>query len=155
MKDLATVSKVMEISAAHWLPQHKGKCQHLHGHNYVFVVEVSGEVNPDTGMVIDFGDLKRIMNETIGIWDHCLLTHWDPHLIDEMYDRYFDVLDLVGMSDITRVVPLGIYTTAENLSKIAFDMLRDRLRPLVTHGFLSVAVNETSDSGARTTGHIQ
>lgn len=44
-----------------------GKCNspNWHGHNYVLEVTVAGSPDPDTGYVIDLGDLKRIMNERI------------------------------------------------------------------------------------------
>ena len=36
-----------------------------HGHNYTLDVTVHGEIDPRTGMVIDLGDLKRIVQETV------------------------------------------------------------------------------------------
>jgi 6-pyruvoyltetrahydropterin/6-carboxytetrahydropterin synthase len=36
-----------------------------HGHNYVLEVTVKGEVDPDTGMVLDLKKLKKIINEEI------------------------------------------------------------------------------------------
>lgn len=44
-----------------------GKCNNpnYHGHNYTLVVKVIGEINPETGFVIDLKILKQIMNEHI------------------------------------------------------------------------------------------
>ncbi|NBB88934.1 MAG: 6-carboxytetrahydropterin synthase [Bacteroidetes bacterium] len=44
-----------------------GKCSnpHYHGHNYELEVKVSGEVNPDTGYLIDLKDLKTIIKEEV------------------------------------------------------------------------------------------
>ena len=36
-----------------------------HGHNYVLDVTVQGEIDPHTGMVIDLGELKRVVGETV------------------------------------------------------------------------------------------
>ena len=36
-----------------------------HGHNYVLEVTVKGEVNPETGMVLDLKALKKLINEEI------------------------------------------------------------------------------------------
>ena len=36
-----------------------------HGHNYVLEVMVTGEVNPDTGYVIDLKKLKKIIKENV------------------------------------------------------------------------------------------
>ncbi len=40
-----------------------GKCSNpnWHGHNYELYVTVKGEINPDTGFVIDLKELKRII----------------------------------------------------------------------------------------------
>lgn len=44
-----------------------GKCSNpnWHGHNYTLEVTVAGEVNPDTGFVIDIKKLKEIMHENV------------------------------------------------------------------------------------------
>ena len=67
------VSKEFHFSAAHWLPRHKGKCQNLHGHNYVVVVELNGDLNPESQFVIDYCDLADVVDPIIERWDHkCL-----------------------------------------------------------------------------------
>ncbi len=44
-----------------------GKCSNpnWHGHNYTLEVTVAGEVNPETGFVIDIKKLKEIMHENV------------------------------------------------------------------------------------------
>ena len=67
------ISKEFHFSAAHWLPRHKGKCRNLHGHNYLVVVELDGELDPETQFVMDFSDLKDLVDPIIERWDHkCL-----------------------------------------------------------------------------------
>ena len=51
------VRRRFDFEAAHRLPRHPGKCRELHGHSYRLVVAVERPVDPDSGMVIDFGDL--------------------------------------------------------------------------------------------------
>lgn len=48
------------FEAAHWLPRVPAghKCQRLHGHSYRLCVRVEGEVDPETGMVIDFAEIE-------------------------------------------------------------------------------------------------
>ncbi|HTW46120.1 MAG TPA: 6-carboxytetrahydropterin synthase [Acidobacteriaceae bacterium] len=49
-----------------------GKCNnpHGHGHNYVVEVVVGGEVDPETGMVCDLGELDRcVMKEIVDRFD--------------------------------------------------------------------------------------
>ena len=50
-----------------------GKCnnQYYHGHNYELIVEVAGEINPETGYLIDMKVLSDIIKEHItDIFDH-------------------------------------------------------------------------------------
>ena len=50
-----------------WNQEKYGLCTnpHWHGHNYVLEVTVAGEPDPETGYVLDLGDLKRILTERI------------------------------------------------------------------------------------------
>lgn len=59
-----TVYKEVEFAASHFLREYNGKCEHLHGHNYVVRVYVSADELNAEGMVYDFVALKRVMNET-------------------------------------------------------------------------------------------
>jgi 6-pyruvoyltetrahydropterin/6-carboxytetrahydropterin synthase len=65
------VRRRFEFEAAHVLPKHPGKCRNLHGHSYGLVVSVERPVDADSGMAIDFAELKRIVNsEVIERLDH-------------------------------------------------------------------------------------
>lgn len=59
------VRRRFEFEAAHELPHHPGKCRNLHGHSYRLLVSVDRPVDPASGLAIDFGELKRIVNETV------------------------------------------------------------------------------------------
>jgi 6-pyruvoyltetrahydropterin/6-carboxytetrahydropterin synthase len=59
--------------AAHRLPNYPGACSRLHGHNYRVRLTVRGpQLNP-LGLLLDFGELKRICRETLAPFDHQLL----------------------------------------------------------------------------------
>ncbi|ACJ76038.1 queuosine biosynthesis protein QueD [Thermosipho africanus TCF52B] len=58
------VSKEFTFDAAHNLVKYHGKCEKLHGHTYKLVVTVAGEKDEE-GMVIDFLELKRIVQEKV------------------------------------------------------------------------------------------
>jgi len=60
-----TVVKEFTFDAAHYLPNHPGKCKNIHGHTYRLQVGYKGDINPDTGMVIDFSDIKELVKEEI------------------------------------------------------------------------------------------
>ena len=53
------------FAAAHRLPRYEGPCFRMHGHNYKFFVAVEGDVDPQSGMIADFGEIKRIVGEEI------------------------------------------------------------------------------------------
>jgi 6-pyruvoyltetrahydropterin/6-carboxytetrahydropterin synthase len=72
------VFKEFTFDAAHWLPNVPAghKCGKLHGHTYRVVIAVTGPVDEHTGFVMDFGDLKRIVQPYIDDLDHsCLNDH--------------------------------------------------------------------------------
>ncbi len=59
------------FEAAHRLPHHPGKCREQHGHSYELLVTVDREVDPKSGMAIDFSDLKQtVKHEVIAELDH-------------------------------------------------------------------------------------
>ena len=55
------------MDCAHFLPGHP-KCAPLHGHTYKIELTVEGEAKG--GMVIDFSDLKQVLREVLGHYDH-------------------------------------------------------------------------------------
>ena len=72
-----TVARRVHFNAAHrlhnparpeaWNRETFGPCNNpnFHGHNYELEVEVEGEIDPETGYVLDVGILKRLVDETI------------------------------------------------------------------------------------------
>jgi len=60
------------FESAHRLPKVPlaHKCQRLHGHSFRVEIAVVGPVNPDTGWLIDFGDLHEIWSPLHDVLDH-------------------------------------------------------------------------------------
>ncbi|WP_144789746.1 6-carboxytetrahydropterin synthase QueD [Lysinibacillus fusiformis] len=72
------VSKEFTFDAAHHLHQYEGKCKNLHGHTYRVVLGLSGYTD-ERGLMIDFGDIKRIWKQKIEIHlDHRYLNETLP-----------------------------------------------------------------------------
>lgn len=46
------------------------KCSRNHGHNYVLYVSVTGDINPETGMIIEFEEMKQVISQIIQKVDH-------------------------------------------------------------------------------------
>ncbi|MBN1388572.1 MAG: 6-carboxytetrahydropterin synthase [Bacteroidales bacterium] len=73
------VTKEFAFETAHALWNYDGPCRNVHGHSYKLFVTLSGEPiedagNPKNGMVIDFGDLKKLVSEqVVNIFDHAVV----------------------------------------------------------------------------------
>lgn len=79
--NIIEVFKEFTFDAAHYLPNvpEGHKCGAMHGHTYRVKFGVAGEVDPHTGFVIDFGDLKEAVKPVIDLLDHSLLNNWIPN----------------------------------------------------------------------------
>lgn len=95
------ITKMFNFETGHALYGYDGKCRNVHGHSYKLSVTVIGEPISDTehvklGMVIDFGDLKKIVKEEIvDIFDHATVFNKNtPHveLARELEQRGHNVL---------------------------------------------------------------
>jgi len=62
-----------EFSAAHRLREYDGACEKLHGHNWRVRMTVAGERLDELGMLMDFRELKRVLNEVTERFDHVYL----------------------------------------------------------------------------------
>ena len=62
-----------EFEAAHKINGYNGKCQRLHGHNWVVEAVVIGEKLDELGMLIDFKVLKSELNKVLDELDHMYL----------------------------------------------------------------------------------
>ena len=73
------ITKEFFFESAHALAGYDGKCKNIHGHSYNLSVTVIGATLNDTthvknGMVMDFGDLKKIVKrEIVDVYDHATI----------------------------------------------------------------------------------
>ncbi|WP_224484825.1 6-pyruvoyl trahydropterin synthase family protein [Robertkochia aurantiaca] len=81
------ITKQFNFETGHALYGYDGKCRNVHGHSYKLSVTVIGTPISDTshvklGMVIDFGDLKKIVKEEIvDVFDHATVFNKNtPHV---------------------------------------------------------------------------
>lgn len=82
-----------------------GLCNNVnwHGHNYDLIVKVVGEINPETGYVIDMKLLKDLIKQEV----------------EERFDHKNLNLDCVEFK--------GINPTAENIVIVIYNILRQKL----------------------------
>ncbi|HEY7574342.1 MAG TPA: 6-carboxytetrahydropterin synthase [Thermoanaerobaculia bacterium] len=94
------------------------KCNnpHGHGHTYGLEVTVEGEIDPETGWVMDFLDLKRLVKENV-------IRRLDRRHLN------FDVDFLAGINP-----------TAENIAVGIWNELEPRVRPA---RLVRIVLNET------------
>lgn len=92
------ITKEFRFEGAHALPGYDGKCRNIHGHSYLMYVTVKGENlngtnSPKEGMVVDFKQLKAIVNENIvDVLDHALIMHAASPLSQELAQAYPNVI---------------------------------------------------------------
>ncbi len=95
------ITKQFSFETGHALYGYDGKCRNVHGHSYKLSVTVIGEPITDAGnvkygMVIDFGDLKKIVkSEIVDQFDHATVFNKNtPHreLAKELQDRGHHVI---------------------------------------------------------------
>jgi len=129
-----TVTVKVYFEAAHRLhnPQRSdewnrevfGKCNnpHGHGHNYVIEASVTGEVDPDSGYLIDMKDLKAVLNGVV---------------VNDVDHRHLNI-EVPWLEDI---IP-----SAENLARVFFE----RVAPALPEGIALTAltVHETDRNSA-------
>jgi 6-pyruvoyltetrahydropterin/6-carboxytetrahydropterin synthase len=98
----ATIKK--SFSAAHILKEIGGKCEDLHGHNFVVEVTVKGESLSKEDLLIDFRILKRWTNEILEQLDH----------------KYLNQIDIFK----------GINPSSEQIARYIHDRLTDNMKSM-------------------------
>ncbi len=70
-----SLSKTFQFESAHFLPfvPDNHKCRRIHGHSFKCIVQVKGSLNPKTGWVIDYSDIKEAVKPIIQKLDHYFL----------------------------------------------------------------------------------
>jgi 6-pyruvoyltetrahydropterin/6-carboxytetrahydropterin synthase len=99
---------------AHWTDEKNqdvfGKCNNpnYHGHNYDLIVKVTGEIDPDTGYVMDIKALKEIVRQ----------------VVTERFDHRNLNLDLPEFATLN--------PTAENIAGVIYTLLKPQIQNKLT-----------------------
>lgn len=115
-----SITRRLEFDSGHRIPNHDGQCRHLHGHRYAIEVTLTGEVadhpgKADDGMVLDFGDIKRLTNQyVVEPWDHAFLVAKEDEKL---------VSFLASLPNHKTVIMEHV-PTVENLATTAFAILQ-------------------------------
>ena len=109
-----TIVKRFKFESAHQLVDaYSLLCKEtIHGHSYKLEVEIKSEILDSTGMVIDFGRVKKLFSEVVDdILDHSLM------MSDKTEEEYLITLKKYNK----RLLLLPFNPTAENLSKWLYE----------------------------------
>ncbi len=121
------------FDSAHFLADYQGKCENLHGHRWTVTVIIGVQFLVPEGeqkdMVRDFTDFKGIVRALIAEFDHTFLVEEGT-----LSEKTIQALTEEGFT--LKILPFR--TTAENLAKHFFDMLKEAGLPV-----LEVEVDET------------
>ena len=136
------VTKSFTFEMAHALWNYDGPCRNIHGHSYQLYVTVAGQPSEDVnnvklGMVIDFSDLKKTVNQcVVDYFDHSVVissraSQPDIKRVEQMFEKFYVV---------------DYQPTCENLVIDMAERIRNRLP---SHVFLfSLRLVETATSYA-------
>ena len=117
------VSVDESFAAAHNLRNYRGKCENLHGHNYKVRITLAGRELDSTGLLYDFVQLKKAIQDVIRSLDHTYLNERPP----------FDVLN----------------PSAENIARYIYDETARQLpRAANGAGIASITVWESDVTAA-------
>lgn len=140
---LVRIAKSFKWEMAHRLPYHKAGCQNLHGHSYRLDVAVEGSPLPN-GMVMDYGDLKALVQPLIDKLDHAFMCSADDTIMVE----FLRGKDL-------KVVHVDFYSTAENIALYLAREIGLHLRSFSNLSRLDIRVAETLHSYAEVTTNLK
>lgn len=87
MSRIARIEKHLgELAAGHRLSHHGGMCEYLHGHNWTIVVWVDAEVDPQTGIAVDFLDFDALWKSWLDEFDHAMWLNAGDPLVGALRD---------------------------------------------------------------------
>ncbi len=118
------ITKEFVFDMAHALYNYVGACKNIHGHTYKLQVTLIGSIikdnnNAKNGMVIDFGDLKKIVkNEIIDVYDHALVVNSANNLKDSLF----------SCQEEGKFIELPFQPTAENLIAYFAEIINSKLQ---------------------------
>lgn len=129
-----TMSRSVYTETAHMLINHQRGCSNVHGHSYKWTVTLeAADLVKD--MVMDFGQLKEIMEEVILPYDHILL-------VDQ---KTFDTVISPEMKLVMKVVVYPVRPTAENMARIVWQKIGPMLPPGVRVKHVTLRETENNE----------
>ena len=162
------ITKEVEWDMGHRIPNHKSKCRSPHGHRYKVKVTLQGktiksEGKSDEGMLIDYGDIKKILIAHIhDVLDHgFMIYNKDDEMckalvgnVTKKEDLNFKVFKPKAKYN-WNIILVGFIPTAENIAKWCYDTILSETEKVFNKSLTlhSVEIYETPTSTATYTMH--
>lgn len=140
---MVLLTKIFHFEMAHAIDNYPGACQNIHGHSYELHVTVAAhdqpvDFIPAAGFIIDFKEIKTLVNATIiRLLDHKLL-------LSQAF-----LLQYPSFSEQEYLVKWGVEPTAENILLFIKKILTETLSANIKLSHLKLY--ETKDSYAEWT----
>lgn len=130
------IAKEFNWEMGHRLPEHFGKCKNIHGHSYKMLVELEGELNEKTGMVMDYYDVKKIVIPIVEELDHAFM-------VNENDSEVISFLEKIN----SKIIVVPFESTVENICNFILNKIADVELPSNIKK-IKVRINETPDDYA-------
>lgn len=114
------VTREIDFCYGHRLLNYEGKCRHLHGHNGKAIITIEADELDELGMVLDFGEIKRVVSEWID-------ENLDHKMILNRNDPAIPALEELGEP----MYLIDANPTAESIAKVIYDVTKEAGFPIV------------------------
>ncbi len=131
------IAKEYRWEMGHRLMDHEGLCKNVHGHSYCLRVDLEGSLN-NSGMVMDFFDLDKLVHPLVDQLDHCFLCDESDSAMVEFF-----------LSNPMKVVMVDFPTTVENICMWIAEELKPALAAHAALTAFSIRLYETERSFAQ------
>jgi len=129
------IAKEFRWEMGHRLPEHFGKCKNIHGHSYRMIVEIEGDVDSD-GMVMDYYDLKKVVDPIVEKLDHAFL----------VYNEDKEIIEFLKKMN-SKKVTVDFQSTVENICKYFLKEINETEFPSNVKK-ITIRIYETEDDYA-------
>lgn len=129
------IAKEFQWEMGHRLPEHFGKCKNIHGHSYKLIIELDGKIN-DSGMVMDYYDLKKIVEPIVEKLDHSFMVYKEDKEIIAFLEKMK-----------SKMLVVDFQSTVENICGYFLDKIK-KIRWPSNIKSISVRIYETADDYA-------
>ena len=139
----------LRFSSAHFIPG-LGKCSRLHGHDYAVSLELEGDII--NGIVVDYGDVKKIARKVLEYYDHRVLIpessgHTKVEVIGNAVNVQYEGKKLTFHGDDVAFIN-SEFSTSENLSMNICEKIKAELKVYRNLKSLTVTVFEGPSQGS-------